>query len=289
MSLIHLEELADDLKNIYQLNPPGSEAMIEKYLEERLKGLSPDERLPFMEKLSQALEENKPLRPSISYQSLPDLHENAQGLPDLHGNAQGLPDLHGNAQGLLDFPGCGPSEIPRLFSLLLGKESASQDISSTELLTKLSSSLNTIYNTLDQIADTIDTTLLGRRTDAEPASQFIDSVFDKTEQSTSLKDYLDRIKDAFLIAQQAFRQAVHSRVGEILFDLNPERLEAATSRGLKFGPMRKAELFEIYKEKYQACQRWFEAGHLVEEVFREFERNCQKIYYEKGNEIKSNS
>jgi len=269
MSLIHLEELADDLKNIYQLNPPGSEAMIEKYLEERLKGLSPDERLPFMEKLSQALEENKPLRSSISY----------QGLPDLHGNAQGLPDLSV----------CGPAEIPRLFSLLLGKESASQDLSSTELLTKLSSSLNTIYNTLDQLADIIDTTLLGRRTDAEPASQFIDSVFDKTEQSTSLKDYLDRIKDAFLIAQQGFRQAVHSRVGEILFDLNPERLEAATSRGLKFGPMRKAELFEIYKEKYQACQRWFEAGHLVEEVFREFERNCQKIYSEKGNEIKSNS
>ncbi len=78
-------------------------------------------------------------------------------------------------------------------------------------------------------------------------------------------------------------------MSEILFDLNPERLEAATSRGLKFGPMRKAELFEIYKEKYQTCQRWFEAGHLVDEVLREFERTCQKIYSEKGNEIKSSS
>jgi len=260
MSQISLEELANDLKNIYQLDPSVSEPMIEKYLEERFKGLSPDERLPFMEKLSQALDESKLLRASIP--SHP-------------------------SQDLPDFPGHGPAELPKLLFLLLGEEAARQDLSSTELLTKLASSLNTINDTLNQITDTIDTTLLGRRTEIEPIGQIIGSIFDKTEQSTLLKDYLDQIKDAFLISQQGFRQAVQSRVSEILFDLNPERLEAATSRGLKFGPMRKAELFEIYKEKYQACQRWFEAGHLVEEVLREFERACQKIYSEKGNDVKS--
>jgi hypothetical protein len=212
-----------------------------------------------MEKLAQVLEENKLRQAPVPSQSVPE------------------------------FSGHEAEEFQKLLSFLLGKDAAGQDLSSSELLTKLASSLKIISDMLNQIAETIDTTLLGRRTEVEAIGQVSYSIFDKTEQPASLKDYLDQIKGAFVIAQQGFRQAVQSRVGEILFDLNPERLEAAAGRGLKFGPMRKAEMFEIYKEKYNACQRWFEAGHLVEEVLREFEKSCQRIYSEKGNEGRKNS
>ncbi|MEW5802279.1 MAG: hypothetical protein AB1847_09260 [bacterium] len=249
-----LDEMVNDLQNIYQSDPSGSEALIEKYLEEKLAGILPGGRLPLIEKLAQTLESKT-------------------------SEAPGVPPSGLSGSGCM-----GSLEHAKLLSFLLGKDVAGEDFSLAGLLAEMTSSLKAIHGTLNRITDTINTTLLGRRTDMDSIRQIIGSTFEDPKPSTSLKERLDRINDAFLIARQAFRQAVQARLGEILFELNPDRLESTTSGGLRFGPLRKAELFEIYKEKYQTCQRWFESGHLMEEILREFERACQKIYSEKGVE-----
>jgi hypothetical protein len=47
--------------------------------------------------------------------------------------------------------------------------------------------------------------------------------------------------------------------------------------GLKIGPLRKAEDFDILKEKIERIQRWFESGRFMEDFLREFENNCQNF------------
>lgn len=55
-------------------------------------------------------------------------------------------------------------------------------------------------------------------------------------------------------------------------------LEAERGGGLRFGPLRKAELYEIYKEKFSQFKGWFESGSFMEELLREFEKTCQRLY-----------
>lgn len=60
--------------------------------------------------------------------------------------------------------------------------------------------------------------------------------------------------------------------------LNPSRIIAADDSVFRFGPFRKAEYFEIYKEKHQTLKDWFESGRFKEDLLREFENFCGKEY-----------
>ena len=168
----------------------------------------------------------------------------------------------------------------RMASLLLGERVSAVDLSSPEVLEKLSRSLNTIFNTVNQIVAGIHATLLGRKAELETIRQIIGSQLAGEERSgvDSLQGYLDQIQKAFLVAHQAFQQAAQAKVSQVLYELEPARLETERGRGLKFGPLRKAELFEIYKERFSKCKGWFESGSFMEELMREFEKTCQKLY-----------
>ena len=61
-------------------------------------------------------------------------------------------------------------------------------------------------------------------------------------------------------------------------ELDPDRIANSAERGLKFGPLRKAELFDIYVEKFRACRAYHQSGRLLADLTREFEKNCQKAY-----------
>ena len=89
--------------------------------------------------------------------------------------------------------------------------------------------------------------------------------------------HLGQIQKAFLTTQQAFKNAAHARVREILDELDPGKISASGGGGLKFGPLRKAECFEIYESKFRSCKKWFESGRFMEDFLREFEKNCQKL------------
>ena len=101
-------------------------------------------------------------------------------------------------------------------------------------------------------------------------------------EGRSLEAYLDQISNAFLTAQQSFKEAAYAKVKQVLAVLDPEQLASELGKGLKFGPMKKAEMFDIYEERYEKIQKWFSSGPFMEDFLREFEKNCQTKFGKQG-------
>lgn len=234
--------LADEVRRIYNPDDTGSASLIEAYLEERLRGFSPDERLVLLENL---------------------VAQFPKGAPGKSGGRNLKEEV-----------------LSRLFSLLLGRKVSQADLSSAELLERLALSLNTIFDTLNELVSVINATLLGEQIGEETIRHVIGFHLEGESQSQSLESYIGQIRKAFLITQQAFKEAAHAKVSEILLELDPDRIAQAGGGGFKFGPLRKAEFFEIYEEKFRAFNKWFESGRFMEEFLREFEKNSQRLSVE---------
>ena len=238
---ISIEQITNEIRKIYKSDRLQAETLIETYLEERLKEFSDSKKLMLLERLT--AEFNIAL--SSRYSGL-NIDEEA---------------------------------LTRLFSLLLGRRMSQADLSSTELLQKLAESLNTIFDALNQVVGVINTTFLGECTGDETIRQVIGFHLEGGEGHVrSLESYLGQIEKAFLIAHQAFKEAAHTEVGEILHELDPDQIKAAGSGGFKFGPFQKAEFFEIYEKKFYKCKKWFDSGRFMEKFLREFEKNAQKSF-----------
>ncbi len=239
-NLISLDELEKEIRAIRQSDSVNAEALIKKHLEEKLAGVSLSDKLILLERLSYQFKGPSPeIRSELCLEA---------------------------------------EEFSKLFSLLLGKKISLSDLSSEELLEKLAHSFNTVFDSLNQIISVINTTLLGKKDEIETIRQIIGSDIKEEGEKTSLQSYLNQIQEAFLVAHKAFQQAAHIKVSQIFSELDPDNIEASTDLGLKFGPLRKAELFDIYKERFQRSKRYFESGRLDEELLREFEKVCQKLY-----------
>jgi hypothetical protein len=172
----------------------------------------------------------------------------------------------------------GPQASAHLFALLLGKSISSADLSSPELVERLAASLNTVFDTLNRIIAVINNTLMGREAGGETIRMIIGSHLEGADEVSSLQDYLDQIQKAFLVAHDAFKQAIRHKIGEILDELDPERITGASTRGLKFGPLWKAELFDAYQHAFAVCREYSRSGRLLEDAMREFEKACHKTY-----------
>ena len=243
-----LQSAAAEIRKIYKANPPVSAASIEMYIEEHLKQENPEEKLSFVKELAQLfVVAPETLNPP------PAICEAGE------------------------FP--GQKEYSRLFTLLFGRNITKFDLSCEEHLEKLAQSLNTIFNSLNQIIGVIHVTLLGEQSELETIRHIIGSEVENHEKSDSLQTYLDQIQRAFLVAHRAYQEAAKSKVRQILEEISPDKISEGIGSSLKFGPLRKAELFESYKEKHALCERWLESGRLMEEVLRDFEKICQKLYY----------
>jgi hypothetical protein len=242
-----VKEWAPEIRTLYRSNPLQSEDLIAQYLEERLQRFSFSEKRNLLEKLT---EEFEPSRSDV--------------------------------KPVLDREG---EPFAELCSLLLGERISVEDLKSEALVGKLASSLNTVFDTLNQIVGVIHGTLLGAKGELETIRQIIGADIQGGREGNSLQTYLDQIQEAFQVAHQAFQQAARIKVGEILSELDPERIATLTGGGFKFGPMRKAELFEIYREKFYTCKGSFESGRLMNDLLREFEKICQKVYKMKTREV----
>ena len=236
---ISLGQLTDEIRQIYQSDPSQAEMLIETFLEKRMPQASGSDRLGLLDKLT------------AEFQS--------------------------PGSGILS-TGDGDEEVlSRVFSLLLGRKVSHADLSSTELLQRLAESLNTVFDTLNELVGVINATLMGGATGEETIRQVIGGHVEGEDQTKSLESYLGQIKKAFLIAQEAFKKAAHSKVSQIFAELDPEKISKGSSGGLKFGPLRKAEFFDIYEEKFNKVEKWFESGRFAEEFLREFEKHAQKL------------
>jgi len=173
----------------------------------------------------------------------------------------------------------GDAEVlTRIFGLLLGRKVTPEDLSSAELLERLAHSLNTIFDSLNELISVINTTFsAGTRKGEQTIRQFIGFHLEGEDQTQSLEDYLGQISKAFLTTQEAFKKAARTKVAQILQTLDPDKLATERSGGLKIGPLRKAEDYDILKEKIEKIRRWFDSGRFMEDFLREFERNCESL------------
>jgi hypothetical protein len=169
-------------------------------------------------------------------------------------------------------------EWGRLSALLLGDRVDVSNLPPGELSDRLAASLNTVFDSLNAIVRGINTTLLGKDEELETIRFIIGSDLGGKKASGSLQEYLDRIQEAFAVAHRAFQEAADRKTRELLDELSPENVSSKAEGGLKFGPMRKAELWDIYEERFRTVRKALEAGRLRESLLREFERCCQKMY-----------
>jgi len=232
-------QLAKEIRHIYQSDIFRAEALIEAHLEKKLTALTPGGRLELLAKLKDEFNGD---------------------ITDDSGSTEMEEDV-----------------LSKVSSLLLGRDISQADLSSAEILDSLAESLNTIFNTLNQLVGVINLTLFAENSGDETIRYVIGSQLEGGSRTKSLENYLGQIQKAFLTTQQAFKNAAHARVREILDELDPGKISASGGGGLKFGPLRKAECFEIYESKFRSCKKWFESGRFMEDFLREFEKNCQKL------------
>jgi len=231
--------LAGEISQIYQADISQAEALIEAHLRKELGHLTPDKQLAYLEKLKNEFKTD-PVERS--------------------GNMEMNDDV-----------------LSRVSSLLLGRDVSRAGLSSSEVLERLAEALNTIFNTLNQLISVINMTLFGKSNGDETIRYVIGANLEGESRTRSLESYLGQIQQAFLTTQQAFKNAAHARVKEILDELDPEKTAASGGGKLKFGPLRKAECFDIYESKFRSCKKWFESGRFMEAFLREFEKNCRRL------------
>ncbi len=172
--------------------------------------------------------------------------------------------------------------VAKLFSMLLGERIGEVDIASEVVIERLATSLNTVFDSLNELIIGINATLMGRTSGTETIRFVIGSQLEQGGESKSLESYVAQIKEAFAIAHQAYQDAAMTKMREILNELDPKKIEKSAEGKLKFGPLRKAELFDLYQDKHRTLSNWLKTGLLVEALLREFERICQQLYQKKG-------
>lgn len=269
--------LAKGLRSIIRSNPVPLRNAVEDYLEEEMKHLPMSERLEVLDNLMLFFPSQEPPKPPPTEETGPEPVEKDEAiLPERVEKGEAIlperKELQVSEEALLE-PG-----FAQLVSLILGKKVSIADLSPPELSEKLAQAMNTVFDTLNQIVEMIQVNLLGRKTEQETIRQIIGSHIGSGGADNSLQNYLDQIREAFLVAHKASRTAALSVVRDMLAELDPEKMAASSEGMLKFGPLRKAELFEVYKEKFGICRGWLESGRVAEGFLREFEKACQKIY-----------
>ena len=230
------ETMTNEIRKICNSDPSEAEIKINDYVEQKLKEHSSNEKLNFLKKLTSQFRGSR-----TEDQSTFNIEAD---------------------------------EFSQLISLFLGKNISNTELSSSELLEKLASSSNAAFNTLNEIINMIQTTLLGK----EGKHKSISGDLKSKIATDSLQDYLDQIKDAFSIYHQAFQKASHAKMKTILDGLDPERISTKAEGGFKF---RKADLFKDYKKEYKSCKKWFDSASFNDGLLREFEKVCQKLYKKK--------
>jgi len=234
---VSLENLAQEIRQIYAMDARLAQERIAAYLREQLSSLSPAEKIGILERLTAQFDASVPGSADRAY----------------------------------------PEDeiLARLFSLVLGDRIAKADLSSADLLQRLAESLNTIFDALNKLVAVIDSTLMGKDRGDETIRQVIGVHLEGQDQTQPLENYLGQINKAFLVAQQASKNAAYQLVGKILRELDPEKISQETVSGLKFGPLRKAELYDVYVQEMKKCRQWYESGRFMQDLQREFEKNCR--------------
>lgn len=235
---VSVEDLAQDIRRLYLADTPKAEANIHRYLQSRLQTLPEPERLAWLEKLV-----------------------------DRFAASKSPADQSGVAEEAV---------MTRLISLVLGSKFTKLDLPSAEVTERLTESLNTVFDELNRLIGVIRSTLTGNAEGDQTIRDFIGGHMERADQTESLQTYLGEISNAFFLTQQAFKQAAQQIIRDVLNQLDPEKISQEYKGGLRFGPLRKAELYDIYEQHFKECRKWYEAGRLLEDFQRLVEKYCRE-------------
>jgi hypothetical protein len=233
---ITLDKLARGVRSAAGAEPLDHESAIERYLERELEQLPPEERLSVVGKIA----------------------------------------LRFTDRGKEPVNSADTNATAELLSLLLGKEVSLEGLSNGESAENFARALNTVFNSLNRIVGGINVNLFGQNAELETIRHVIGSQIVKSGKETSLQSYLQQIQQSFLLAHTAFQEASLALTREILTALDPTVCEESVKSSMKFGPLRKAEYYEVYRQKYRECGKWVDSGRYSERLLREFEKICQK-------------
>ncbi len=233
------ERLAVEVSELHAAAPHRAKGRIEALLRRELHNLEPDEQLAWLRTIRAALD-----APSDSQQRQSDDN---------------------------------PEVLGRLVKLLLGGRLTPESLSSPKVLDQLSDSLNRLFDTLNELTQTVEQNLKGKAQESATIRTIIASEMSGAGEVQPLPEYLDQIKEAFLIAHKGFQESSSEVMREVLGALSPEKLASKAGGGLKFGALKKAELFELYKEQFENVTMWFETGRFRDHLLREFEKSCRRL------------
>lgn len=228
-----IDELAGTLREIYSRDPVQAEQAFQKFLNDHLGSLAPEERDQVLGKLEEAF----PLPAT---------------------NAPGQP-------------------AESLISLLLGRNVSGLEACSPETLQRLGESLDVIFSTLNDLVHLINSSLGGNPAGDETIRHIIGNSLEGGSRMQSIEEYLGQIRKAFLIAQQSSREAARVIAGSILKELDPKALEESV-KGFRIGPLKKAEAYANFEQKYQRVMKWFDSDRFQTDFLRQFEKSCQKSF-----------
>lgn len=265
-----IKTLTTDIKTLFEHDHSQAEVSIERYLQARLKSYSDDKKLETLEELKEKFKTSKPVEVSLPLKEPDVSQKEAADVSEKERADVSQKDTYEKEM------------LHNVFSTLLHKEIMEEELSSTELLERAFSSLNTVFDILNQIVHDLNKNFFNKEFDPDKTIKgiIVDHIVDKNK-SGSIEDYLTQIKDAFKIIHEAFQVAVRNKVGEILTELDPERIEKKAEESWKFGHLKKAMLFEIYKQSYEDCSNWFKDGRFMDDFLWEFEKACQNLYHQK--------
>lgn len=239
---IQFEKLEARIRKIFQEYGEQSPLPIEDYLQTELASFDVPDKMKVLEKLIDGFD--------------------ASG-PDAAGPEAVVIDDH---------------VLARVIKLLLGRDISPADFNSNELLESLADSINTVFESLNQLISVINTTLVGNQDSDQTIRQVIGYHLEGNRNARSLESYIGQIGKAFLESQEAAKKAAHTKVMEILEELSPEKIKKDAGIS-KLSPLRKSKYYEVYEAKFEKFENWCESGRFLESFSKEFEKNCQKISF----------
>ena len=186
---IQYEKLAARIQKIFQENGDQSYLLMEDYLQRELASFDVPDKMKVLEKLIDRFDAT---------------------LSDEGGLSPVAIDDH---------------VLARVIKLLLGRDISPTDFNSTALLESLADSINTVFESLNQLISVINTTLVGNQDSDQTIRQVIGYHLEGNRNARSLESYIGQIGKAFLESQEAAKKAAHTKVMEILEELSPERIK----------------------------------------------------------------
>jgi hypothetical protein len=238
-----IAELAANLREIYRSGISKAESRMEDHLESRLEGLPTAERVRILE--------------------------------TLHSEFPGSIKQRTN-EAALDNP-TGAEVYAKIYSLVFAKKVEQKDLSSSnELLTRMTESLKTIFDAVNELLNATNVVLNSGIPSEQTIRHLIGLHMRGGNQTKSLEKYISRIKIAILSSHDAYKEAVLSRVMNILLELSPDCIEKQCGKSIRFGPFRKAELFDMYQSRFNDVRKQCESGKFMEEFLTEFESALQR-------------